>query len=108
MVHIKTGKLYLLLAVLVYLNVFDILATLVWCRNYGFDQEYNPLMRYLFALNPMIGVSFKILAVALFVMVMRYGSRHNFKLVYMSTLGIVFIYSVLLCWHVLGSVIAGI
>jgi len=108
MVHAKTGKLYLLLAVLVYLNTFDLLSTLAWCRSYGFDQEFNPLMRYLFVLNPMTGVSFKVLTVALFVIIMQYGARHNFKLVYLGTLFIVFIYSALLCWHVLGPVIASI
>ncbi len=108
MVHAKVGKLYLLLAVLVYLNLFDLLSTLAWCGTYGFDQEFNPLMRYLFAMNPMTGISFKVLSVLLFVIIMRYAWRHNFQLVYRGTFFIVFIYSVLLCWHILGPVMAGI
>jgi len=106
MVNARTGKLYLLLAVLVYLNLFDLLSTLAWCRKYGFDQEFNPLMRSLFALHPMTGVSFKVFMILFFVIIMRYAWRYNFQLVYLGTFFIVFIYSLLLCWHIIGPVIA--
>lgn len=108
MVHAKTGKLYLLLAILVYLNLFDLLSTLAWCRSYGFDQEFNPLMRYFFVMNPMTGASFKVVMLLLFVIIMRYAWRHNFQLVYRGTFMVVFIYSILLCWHIIGPIIAGV
>lgn len=108
MVRAKIGKLYLLLALLVYLNLFDLFSTLAWCSSYGYDLEFNPLMRYLFAMNPMAGVSFKILMVLLFVIIMSCAWRQNFQLVYRGTYFIVFIYSVLLCWHIIGPIIASI
>lgn len=108
MIHAKTGKLYLLLAVLVYLNLFDLLSTLAWCRSYGFDQEFNPLMRYFFVLHPVTGISFKVMMVLLFVSIMSYAWRQNFQLVYLGTFFIVFIYSALLCWHIIGPIIAGV
>ena len=102
----KFEKLSLLLAGLVFLNLFDLLSTLAWCQTYGFEQELNPLMRYLFVLNPVSGVSFKIASMVLFVVTMRYASRQHFQLVYLGTIFVVIIYSALFCWHLIGPVLA--
>jgi len=107
-VHAKTGKLYLLLAVLVYLNLFDLLATLAWCRINGFEQELNPFMRMLFASGQLAGIIYKGFMAVLFTAVMCYGARQHFQLVWLGTLFTVYIYGILLCWHILGPVVAGI
>lgn len=108
MVHAKTGKLYLLLAVLVYLNLFDLLATLAWCRSYGFEQEFNPFMRSLFSAGLLTGISYKVFMLILFVATMWYASKRHFQLVWLGTLFTVFIYGILLCWHILGPAMAGV
>lgn len=108
MAHAKTGKFYLLLAVLVYLYLFDLLATLAWCRTYGFEQELNPVMRFLFNSGPLNGISYKVLMLILFVFTMWYAARQHFQLAYFGTVFIVLIYGILFCWHVLGPVLAGV
>jgi len=105
MTQTKTRYLYLLLAAVVYLNAFDLLATLAWCKANGLDQEINPLMRYFMAINPLTGAAFKLFAVASFVILIQYGSRYNFRLAYQGTFLVVILYSALLCWHLIGPLL---
>lgn len=107
MIRSNFEKLSLLLAVLIFLNLFDLVSTLNWCRKYGFEQEINPLMRYLFVINPMTGISFKVAILVIFVLTMHYASRYNFQLVYLGTGLTVLVYSALFCWHLVGPVLAG-
>jgi len=46
MVQVQGAKLCLLLAVCVYLNLLDLLATLSWCQTWGWLMEMNPGMRF--------------------------------------------------------------
>jgi hypothetical protein len=102
MVNVRAGKLCLLLAVCVYLNLLDLLATLSWCQNWGWLMEMNPVMRYFFTIDPLLGGAVKMTTVLLFVVVMQYGSREHFSTVYRGTMLVTMVYSALLGWHLIG------
>ena len=106
MIQTRTQYFYLLLAAVVYLNVFDLLATLSWCKTNGLDEELNPLMRYFMAINPLTSAAFKFFTVASFVILIQYGSRYNFRLAYRGTFLVVIVYSALLCWHLIGPLLS--
>lgn len=103
MVHKQTGKLWLMLAVCIYLNLLDLLATLSVCQLWGWEVEINPLMRCFFTLNPMLGSCVKIIAVMFFVITVQYAAQHHFKRVYRGTLLVTFAYTILFGWHLLGN-----
>lgn len=98
----KRGGFYLLLCILVFLNLFDLICTLVWCQQLGADIELNPVMRQLLSFHPLAAISFKILIVAAFVVLMRICADINFRLAFNGTVIIVFVYITLFCWHLLG------
>ena|GEM_PF-5457662 len=63
MAHKHSGKLWLMLAVCIYLNLLDLLATLAICQCWGWESEFNPVMRYFFSLNSWLAILFKTAAV---------------------------------------------
>ena len=105
MITRNLGQFYLLLAIAVFLNIFDLLSTLVWCQTFGSNQELNPLLRYFFSISPIAGIAIKVIAIGLFVSLIKYGSNFNFRLAYQGTLVVVYIYSALLGWHLLGPLL---
>jgi hypothetical protein len=105
MVQRNLGQFYLLLAVAVFLNLFDLLSTLIWCQTLGSNQELNPLLRYLFSISPFAGIAFKAAAIGVFVGLIKYGSNFNFRLAYQGALLVVYIYSALAGWHILGPLL---
>lgn len=102
MVHVRASKLCFWLAICIYLNLLDLLATLSWCQTWGWFTEMNPIMRYFFAIDPLLGGAFKIAVVLLFVVVIQYGARDYFSTVYRGTMLVAVVYFTLLCWHLLG------
>ena len=102
MVHVRAGKLWLLLAICIYFNLLDLMATLSWCQTRGWFAEMNPVMRYFFTIDPLLGGAFKMTVVFMFVVVIQYGARDYFSTVYRGTMLVTIVYSALLCWHLLG------
>jgi len=103
MAHEHSGKLWLMLAVCIYLNLLDLLATLAICQCWGWESEFNPVMRYFFSLNSWLAILFKTAAVIFFVFVMQYAAPKHFNRVYQGTLLITSIYTALFGWHLIGS-----
>ncbi len=105
MIHAKQSQLDKLLALVVVLNLFDLLLTFVWYRAYGPAVELNPLMGYFMEINPVYALTFKAIAVISFVIPIHYGARYNYRLAYVGTWLVAFLYGALLCWHMLGPLL---
>lgn len=105
MIESKRRTLWMLLAVLVFLNLFDLVCTLAWCSSLGIDIELNPFVRQLLHIHPVTLVAYKIAILAAFIAVMRICADHNFRLAFNGTVFVVLIYTSLFCWHLLGPMI---
>lgn len=103
--RVRPGKLYVLLGVLVFLNLFDLVATLMWCDSLGISIELNPLMRQLLIIHPLVAVSYKVIILAAFIITMRICAHSNYRLALNGTVMVVFIYAALFCWHLVGPAI---
>jgi hypothetical protein len=86
MVHKQDGKLWLMLAVCIYLNLLDLLATLSFCQSWGWEAELNPVMKYFFTIDPLLGALIKMAAVLLFVFAVQYAACEHFVRVYWELL----------------------
>jgi len=105
MVHEQTGKLWLMLAVCIYFNLLDLLATLSLCQSWGWELELNPVMRYFFTIDPLLGAFIKMAAALLFVIAVQYAAYDHFTSVYRGTFLVTFIYTSLFGWHMLNCVV---
>ncbi|MBP1762481.1 MAG: hypothetical protein H6Q64_2023 [Firmicutes bacterium] len=102
MVQEQGRKLWLMLAVCIYLNLLDLLATLSFCQSWGWELELNPVMRYFFTIDPLLGAFIKMAAVLLFVIAVQYAAYEHFVRVYRGTFFVTFIYTSLFGWHMLN------
>jgi len=91
-----------MLAVCIYLNLLDLLATLSYCQSWGWELELNPVMRYFFTIDPLLGALIKMAAVLMFVITVQYAAGDHFSNVYRGTVIVTLIYSALFGWHILG------
>lgn len=103
MAHKQNGKLWLMLAFCIYLNLLDLLATLSVCQHWDWENELNPVMRYFFSLDPWLGVFIKMTAVLFFVIAIQYAAQDHFNRVYRGTFLVTFIYIALFGWHLIGN-----
>lgn len=102
MIHEQSEKLWLMMAVCIYLNLLDLLATLSFCQSWGWELELNPVMKYFFAMDPLLGVFIKMAAVMFFVIAVQYAACEHFASVYRGTILVTLIYISLFGWHMLN------
>lgn len=102
MVQDRADRLCLLLAICAYLNLLDLLATLSWCQSWGWLMEINPVMRYFFTIDTLLGGAVKMSAMLLFVIIIQFGARYHFSTAYRGTMLVTLVYSALLGWHLIG------
>lgn len=99
---VTRGEFHVLLAIVAFLNLFDLLSTLQWCKIAGVSIEMNPLMLALLTVHPVVGVAYKAFAVALFIALMLISARHNYLLASRGTLFTACLYTALFFWHLAG------
>lgn len=74
------SRLTILLWLTAFLNIFDLLITWWSVSRLGTAVELNPLLRYLFSINPIAAVSFKIAILAIFLIVISFCARKYYHL----------------------------
>lgn len=96
---VSYGKLYKLIIAVIFLNVFDMTATIYWCQTAGVDIEANPLLHWFLAFNPVLAIAFKAFCVLLFAILLLIASRSDLKLACRCASLALFIYVLTGVWH---------
>ena len=94
-----SGRLSRLLIAVAVLNLFDLISTYWLISLHGNAIELNPLMRTLFEFSPEAAVSFKLVLLASYLVLISLAARRNYSFAYRGTQVVVVIYSLAAVAH---------